>query len=277
MKNANYCWLSSVKRHVYIFPILLVLTVCGCSGGTSGAFITSDSASDATVVVPPFNDTGITRCANATASNLDCPITNFPNQDADNGIDALVGRFVKIGGGRAGFDFSKLDNEGNVLAASANSWSCARDNHTDLTWEVKTDSLVPDMRDKDIAYTWYSTDGTSNGSNEGTDDGDADTIDSTQAFVVAVNVAQLCGVSDWRMPTREELRSIVDYSFVAFSEGTAIDKSYFPNTVNTVSSAYWSSLTSADSVSQALHVDFSDGSDGTSRKSDQRNVRLVRP
>jgi hypothetical protein len=88
-----------------------------------------------------------------------------------------------------------------------------RDNVTGLIWEVKTDDAGP--RDKDNKYTW----------------------DEANAYCDAL---ELGGHSDWRLPSREELRSIVDYSIFYFDP--AINVSYFPNTV---SSGYWSSTTHA--------------------------------
>ena len=46
----------------------------------------------------------------------------------------------------------------------------------------------------------------------------------TAKFVADVNAAGLCGAGDWRLPTREELRSIVDYS----RYDPAIDTAWFP-------------------------------------------------
>jgi len=48
-----------------------------------------------------------------------------------------------------------------------------------------------------------------------------------------VNGAGWCGASDWRMPTRKELESIVAYDHY----DPAIDNEYFPNAV---SSYVWS-------------------------------------
>ena len=63
----------------------------------------------------------------------------------------------------------------------------------------------------------------------------------------------LGGYTDWRLPNREELSSIVDYT----RYGLAVDAEYFPNTV---SSSYWSSTTFAYSTDNAWLVDFYYGS-----------------
>jgi hypothetical protein len=78
-------------------------------------------------VAAGLNDTGVTQCANLTQNNQACPQAGFPSQDADTGRNAQAG-LSKAGGGSAGFDFTKLDNNGNPLDASTTSWDCVRDN-----------------------------------------------------------------------------------------------------------------------------------------------------
>jgi hypothetical protein len=60
------------------------------------------------------------------------------------------------------------------------------------------------------------------------------------------------GYSDWRLPNRNELQSIVDYS----RYNPAIDTTYFPGTV---AENYWSSTTDANDTRYAWVVRFSYG------------------
>ncbi|PIE36235.1 MAG: hypothetical protein CSA53_08130, partial [Gammaproteobacteria bacterium] len=139
-----------------------------------------------------LNDTGITWGGNyPNGSNADCSGVEIAAQDCSHGRDAraLAGTLVKIGGGEAGFDFTKLDNSGNELAATATGHSCVRDNVTGLVWEVKTDDNG--LHDKDNEYSWYNPDSSTNGGDAGTQNGgtcptatgDCD----TSGFVTAVN------------------------------------------------------------------------------------------
>ncbi len=222
-----------------------------------------------------LNDTGITQCANGSQNGQSCPQNGFPRQDAETGRDAqnTAGTLQKAGGGSAGFDFTKLDSNGDPLDASAASWDCVRDNVTGLIWEVKTDDAG--LRDKDWTYTWYNTDSNTNGGNAGSTGGatcgGSLANCNTQAYVAAVNALDpaLCGYSDWRMPSREELRSIVDYSKLS----PAIDTHYFPATVATW---YWSASPYAPDSDGAWVVSFGDSSCGTGDKGSNFAVRLVR-
>jgi hypothetical protein len=216
----------------------------------------------------PLNDTGISWCANDTTNNLPCPVASHRGQDGEHGRDALAraGQLQKVGGGNAGFDFTKLDANGNTLPASATSWACVRDNHTGLIWEVKTTSGLRSMNNK---YTWYdpkSPDGNPGTANGGICTGSA--CDTT-GFVQAVNQQGLCGASDWRMPTRRELQGIVDYGRF----NPAIDTGYF---LNTPSSRFWSASPGSYSSDFAPNVDFFIGEANGLHRSNGGLVRLVR-
>lgn len=234
--------------------------------------------------IGPLNDTGIDSCANASNNNLTCPQASFPDQDGDHGRDAQAraGQLTKIGGGEAGFDYTKISNSGNPLPAGAalgsgaNDWGCTRDNLTGLIWEVKVNNATS-LRHMNHTYTWYNTNTAVNGGNAG-GIGTAGTCNgtltacNTSEYVAAVNAQGLCGANDWRMPTPLELAGILHYG--RFSP--SIDPAYFPNTSTSGSaSAAWSGLNFAAVPSSAWNVLFSDT--GVSNdKSYNVGIRLVR-
>ncbi|MEZ5478587.1 MAG: DUF1566 domain-containing protein [Thiolinea sp.] len=266
-----------------------VVTATAIEGGNTVYSLTSNQVSvtpQAPVAATgQLNDTGITLCGSVSgiiSNSLDCDaVDDLGNPLVPGGQDGHYGRDVTANDdsdGHAGFSFTKLAANGDELAAGATEWSCVKDNVTGLIWEVKTDD--GGLHDKDDRFTWYDTDTTRNGGFAGYannysgcasyDTNNEATWCNTQAFVARVNSGVgLCGANDWRMPTREELRSLVSYDRV----NPAIDADYFPNTV---SSVYWSSSPYANRNSSTWALYFGYGSDSASSKGNLRSVRLVR-
>ena len=212
------------------------------------------------ISIPPpsqLNDTGITwggdypEGNNTTCtSNIDAP------QDCHQGRDATHN---DPSDGHGGFSFTKLDQNGTSLPASATAWSCVRDNVTGLVWEVKTDD--GGIHDKDNTYRWGGK--TALGSGYGTYYPDWDTL------VDDSNSQRLCGYSDWRVPTRAELQGLVHYG----SSYPAIDTDYFPNTPER---NFWSVSPSGDASSYAWFVNFNVGYTSYGYRDYYLQVRLVR-
>ncbi len=272
------------------------ITVTGLTNGTAYACTVKatngagSSVASNTVNVTPaaprivLNDTGITGCWNDTAIvttgvEADDIVTGtHPRQDCRYGRDAAAaaaGKLTKVGGGSKGFDFTKIANNGTVTTADLGSvdtdWACTRDNVTGLVWEVKT---TTGLRSQYHDYTWYNSNAATNGGDVGTvslgtcnDPGRCD----TEKFVSDVNAAGLCGASDWRIPTKNELMSLVDYGIA--SPGPTIDTTWFPNTI---ASAFWSASAYAGYSGYAWNVGFGYGYASLNYRSDAFRVRLVR-
>ena len=241
----------------------------------------------------PLNDTGQVTCYNATtATGTVSPATPAPEVPGFEGQDCTHGAAMydargamnKVGASSTkGRDYTKIANDGSVLPASATlgpnatDWACTRDNVTGLIWEVKVDDPTH-LRHSGHTYTWYDTNAAVNGGYAGTPDGIGcnGTLAqcNTTAFRNAVNALtganRLCGASDWRLPTANELQSLVDYQA---SSGPMIDAAYFPNTA---ASVYWSGQVFAWDSSRAWGVILVSGDRGAGNKYDEIHVRLVR-
>ena len=112
----------------------------------------------------------------------------------------------KIGDIRNPMSFTKLDERGKELDATK-SWAdghcMTRDNNTGLIWEVKSlvDGALNHVDDK---YSWE---------------------DAQRIYITKLNREHYCSFNDWRIPNKDELRSIIDYSRTE----PAIDLDFFPN------------------------------------------------
>lgn len=267
---------------------ILVKGVCFC------ALITIGSA-----YALGLPDTGQSTCYDNGVEMEECSVTNvggvstYPGQDGRFGRDAAMakGELTKLeGAGDSGFDYRKVCNNGElsgdnncpvepVLGVDADDWGCTKDNITGLIWEVKTGDDIPNLRDMNWLYTWYDSDNTRNGGNEGAADGvdaanSADTcFDSircdTEKYIADINIEALCGANDWRLPSAREIHTLLHFG----KQEPAIDITYFPNTASNV---FWSASSVAASPKNTWVVNLGFASDTVQPKSAKQRIRLVR-
>ena len=232
------------------------------TGGDCSEF--SPTASGKTKLIQPLNDSGITWGGNYVSGNNPTCTSNISSpQDCNQGRDAKAqaNTLTKTGGGHGGFDFSKLGADGSVLSIqngtwadngseeNGTKWSCVKDNHTGLIWEVKTND--DSIHDKDNKYRWggITAIGRDHVSKEGT------YYDDWNSLVNGANQNNyggstgLCGFTDWRVPAIYELQTIINMNSI----NPAIDDDYFPNLG---SNNYWSSLPYANNSFEVWLVNF---------------------
>ncbi len=120
----------------------------------------------------------------------------------------------------------------NPPSYSDNGNGTVTDNVTGLMWQKEDDNQT---------YNWYEASGTYNATyNPGSTD--------------VCGSLSLAGYSDWRLPSKKELITIVNYG----TYDPAIDNTYF---LNINASLHWSSTTyDATNPSGAWNVNFNDGS-----------------
>jgi hypothetical protein len=224
-------------------------------------------------------DTGHAACSDGSA-RVACTNASkgvaapYPRQD-ERDTSATAGTPTKTGGGTTGFDYTKVANNGSDLAASAalglnaTDWACTRDNVTGLLWEVKTTS---GLRSQDHYYTWYNSNLSANAGSAGIiSGGDCHTAGrcDTEKFVADVNATALCSFTDWRLPSRRELLTLVRVGV----ENPSIDTSYFPNTREF---GYWSGSSYDQNQDYAWTIYFTYGHPYFYGKQNDYSVRLVR-
>ncbi len=139
-------------------------------------------------------------------------------------------------------DFVKLSSEGKVLDFETSNWSCVLDQKTSLVWEVKseTEGLQYSMN----TYTWFDGD-TGRKNNMYSKNCYWGEGCNTLSFIDDINEAQLCTYNNWRLPTRNELKTIINYYG---DDDILIDLDFFPNTQM---GTYWTSMTAKDNPSLA--------------------------
>lgn len=194
--------------------VAILLAACGGGGSDSGG----GTASSPPPTLARLNDTGVTadQCfAAGSAAFVACSSpearTLSTRQDGQVGRDAVAATNASSDG-KLGFQFSAVQG------------GCVRDEVTGLTWEPKT--ADGGLHDGKRTYTYV---------------GDLRPGDASE-FVRSVNIEGLCGAADWRVPTFQELDSLVDYGARAAKPypgdgGVWIDTTWFPNT----GVIYWTS------------------------------------
>lgn len=230
---------------------------------------------------PLMNDTGVFQQADndniATAHRA-----NFPGQDGQRGLDRIAANneLEKAGRGAQGFDFTRLDAIGDAVDDTAEPFSCVRDNITGLIWEVKTSD--GGLHSSEHRYSWAQTEDNGGFGGDPTElTGTCSLVDcNTDAFVAAANAAGLCNFFDWRLPTHDELLSLLHFGQTS---SPLIDRDNFPNTARGTGTPlwYWTRVSSADGVSgdgarTAWAIDFASGNDNFLNKGTGASVRLVR-
>ncbi len=102
--------------------------------------------------------------------------------------------------------YTKLGTGGVELPDSATEWIMVRDNVTGLIWELK-DSMdgstnYANLHDADNIYTWCKR---SIGA------GTCGDATNTEDFINAMNSETFGGYTDWRLPTVNELSTLIDH------------------------------------------------------------------
>ncbi len=127
--------------------------------------------------------------------------------------------------------YTKLDPQGNELPDSDSEWAMVKDDVTGLIWEVKeaggTDLSKPHRTSN--MYVW---------------DDDENVNNTTASFIKRLDDVKFGGYNGWRLPTPQEMSSILNYA----ETSPSINSTYFPDMQ---SAHYW---TNAKSATHAYYV-----------------------
>ncbi|WP_460509967.1 Lcl C-terminal domain-containing protein [Hydrogenophaga soli] len=216
---------GNIKSGVSIFGVNGSSSVVDTAGATA---VTADIAAGKTVYVNGAMVTGTGTLANGAYYPIQLPAICL------QGWGGSACR-TPCANGLMGTNCDILSEPyaGTLPTYASTPWNCVHDTSTGLVWEVK----LPDtgagtvFRGLNETFSWYSNDayppGTANG---GTckKTGRCD----TEKYTAAVNATQLCGFTDWRMPTQYEL--------VAVQSNISNNPDYFPNTLQF--GTFWSGV-----------------------------------
>ena len=243
------------------FRLIIFGKAAAIAGLVFGLVTSSQGESQTVTALLP--DTGASQCYQA-GSNVLVSCTSAKAIAFNAKQDGMVGR-----------DVSDPDNSDGKLgfSYSAVSGGCVKDNLTGLIWEIKTND--GGLRDLKHIYTNYDDTNQAQkwigAAYFNPTQAEIDAATNTRGYVASVNAASLCGYTDWRLPTAEELQGIVNYG--AAKPSPALDATWFPNTQG---NAYWSSSFSAANASDAWSIDFWDGRLDYRPRVIKYHVRLVR-
>lgn len=171
------------------------------------------------------------------------------------------------------FEMTRLNQDGSINDGKdyANRpWTCVLDKQSGLVWEVK--KTEPGLHNINNTYTWYDPNPASHGGSPGKANGGS-CIGSncdTESYIKAVNAEKLCGFTDWYLPSRFELNTIVNPA--VFYPGPTLPKDFFPESLP---GKYWTDTTFKTKRTSAWVWRFDYGSDYVADKSEAMNVRLA--
>lgn len=155
--------------------------------------------------------------------------------------------------------YSILNAKGKSADKKPGTARCVLDNQTGLVWELKTDD--GGIHDKDNTYRWGG---------RGAEQSGAIFFDDWDALLDATNTEKLCGFSDWRVPTIDELKTLV-----VEGANPAVDASAFSETLP---KPYWSSSAYKNYPEHGQTVHFETGASYyyNGFRGDRVALRLVR-
>jgi Protein of unknown function (DUF1566) len=214
-----------------------------------------------------LNDTGSWQCRDAD-NEAPAPCAGTL-QDGDVGRDVDSTR-NRPDDGYGGFSFLKVCGLGEQagtgscpaapeVGQSATRWRCTKDRITGLLWEVKLKTTKGGPFQRTARFTRLNPDEPGYGGA-----GDA------ASLVAQANAEAVCGKSNWRLPTVNELQSIVHYGLR--TPGPMVDLSFLPNVMGV---GYWTSNNFAGSVTQAWLVNIANGVVGPDERRNLGGVMLV--
>lgn len=180
-----------------------------------------------------------------------------------------------------GKQFFKIGQNSERLSDDSQIWSCVEDADTSLFWQKRDPTSALHGHD---SYNWFQPGHDIPGEPRSNPDlfgidatcfgyraDDPNSYCNTDAYIRRINQSNYCGYSDWRLPTVNELLSLVDPSLSDRQNQSAIDLNFFPFNQ---SFAYWTD--SVDEKSAVIAIFNEEKILKNLERTDHLSVRLVR-
>ena len=206
--------------------------------------------------------------AEASFGQMSLAATDSEAQLSVNSNSDVMESNLSATAAKTGDRFERIDTGGHRIG-DGKTWSCVADKQTSLVWEVKTDD--GGLRDTANSYSWYDP---NLEAQAGVEDGGrcrGGVKCDTHHYKVSLNQQRLCGFDDWRLPSREELETLVEMQ--AKKSRPSIDLNYFPVAE---ASWYWTASSNDGNPDYAWYVLFRNGVPLNDLKARPKHVRLVR-
>jgi len=204
---------------------------------------------DATINATTFTVSGVTGTVTYNADTGTATLTPSANLDYNKLYTATITTGVKdISGDSVASDYHwsfttrrlKLPDTGQTISYTSN---FGEDPDYIINPPSYTDNGNGIINDNVTGFVWQKE-----------DDNAIRGWDTASAYCDNLTLG---GYTDWRMPTINELMSIIDYSGTG---GAAINSTYFPHTIHWSMSQYWSVTASPNNAGNAWDVVFDNGS-----------------
>ncbi|MGF1728680.1 DUF1566 domain-containing protein [Photobacterium kasasachensis] len=164
--------------------------------------------------------------------NTNYQVTGYVLPLHKNSDNTVVTRFVKLDA-----EGTTLAEDKQVMTMETSDWSCVQDASSNLTWQVL-------QANGEFAFdsTYYWGDRVVNNRDFSESACGLNTVCNTDNLIAAANSQQLCGKSDWRLPTRNEWKTILTNDMLDDNKRLSpVDSFFFPYVDANYDEAYWSS------------------------------------
>ena len=181
-------------------------------------------------------------------------------QSGLNSITAAVKRFDGVTGSKSSnrWNFTLAKPQFKLISNEFKTYDkteCIKDTSTGLIWEGKTAS---GFRQAHTQFTNFDA------LNYSADEVNLES--NAQGYANKVNAIALCGFTDWRLPTLDELKTLTKYHFSDLIP-------WQPNVIQNRS--YWSSNTASDDASKAYFIMVPFGYFNITKRSDYLNLSVI--